>query len=31
MKNGRFNEADHLELTAGYEGRITRQGHGTLN
>lgn len=25
MKNERFNEADHLELTAGCKGRITRR------
>lgn len=31
MKNERFNEADHLELTAGCKGRITRPDGGTLN
>jgi len=31
MKNERFNEADHLELTAGYKGKITRREGGTLN
>lgn len=31
MKNERFNEADHLELTAGCKGRITRRDSRTLN